>query len=339
MTPSTRSLLSILFALTSTLTPGPVFAHSHLSHIVINGALYHGYDPRNPVENPDINKTHNNPRPNYPDSVAWSYAAFDDGFVAPANYSHPDIICHISATSPKAHAPVRPGDLIHIQWNGWPVGHIGPILTYIAPCESQSGCAGVDKMMLRWTKIDESRPVLEVLPNNENLWDVEHGRAGMIGKRWATDVMIAANNSWQVMVPKGLTRGAYVMRHEIIALHFAAKRGGAQNYPVCFNLWVEGEKEGSVTLDSYDAREFYRDDHIGVWVNATAPALTSYIVPGPTMANWATPVPYAQQTSMLPRSDGTPVLVTRSTETVLWTAEVTPTTTGRAVRDKYHRNG
>ncbi|EAQ91520.1 hypothetical protein CHGG_03455 [Chaetomium globosum CBS 148.51] len=84
----------------------PALAHSHLAHILINGQLYHGFDPR----------------PNQSNSasrVGWWTSATDDGFVTPANYTHPDIICHRDGSSPSAHAPVRAGDRIHVQWNGW----------------------------------------------------------------------------------------------------------------------------------------------------------------------------------------------------------------------------
>ncbi|KAL2262363.1 hypothetical protein VTK26DRAFT_1546 [Humicola hyalothermophila] len=160
---------------------------------------------------------------------------------------------------------------------------------------------------------------------------------GIPGQKWATDVLVAANNSWQVEIPRGLERGPYVLRHEIVALHYAGRRGGAQNYPLCMNLWVEegGDDGGEkFELDAYDAMEFYKEDDAGILVNATA--LTSYVVPGPTVAAGATPVPYEEQRISLSRAPGTPVLVTRSTETVPFTAAATPTP-GRVGR--YQRRG
>jgi hypothetical protein len=53
------------------------------------------------------------------------------GFVSPANYSRPDIICHVGGTAPPAYGPVRAGDRIHMQWNGWPIGHVGPNLKHM----------------------------------------------------------------------------------------------------------------------------------------------------------------------------------------------------------------
>ncbi|KAK4034447.1 glycoside hydrolase [Parachaetomium inaequale] len=314
--PLLTTLLSLLALASTALT------HSHLAHILINGQLYHGFDPR-------PNQT------NAPSRVGWSSAAVDDGFVTPANYSHPDIICHIAGASPPAHAPVRAGDRIHVQWNGWPVGHIGPVLSYLAPCSglvgSETGCTGVDKTDLRWTKVDDSSPVLEFVKGAGI-------NGGVPGQRWATDVLIAANNSWQVAIPEGLAPGPYVLRHETIALHYAGKKDGAQNYPLCVNLWVEGgdvdSEAGGMEMDGFEATGFYKEDDKGVFLNVTA-GLKSYVVPGPTVAVGATPVPYAAQVASLSRVEGTPVVVTRSTETVPFTGGATPTA---RIRGRYDRS-
>lgn len=330
---STLTAASLLALLPATLLPSPSHAHSHLSHIIVNGQLYHGFDPRPGVPGGQTNGNH-------PARVGWSTAAADDGFVAPGNYTHPDIICHAGGASPPAHAPVRPGDRIHVQWNGWPVGHVGPVLSYLARCDgegAESGCAGVDKTALRWTKIDDSAPVL--VPSDHPGQGVGNGR--IPGGLWATDVLIAANNSWQVEVPRGLAEGPYVLRHEIIALHFAARRGGAQNYPLCINLWVEaGEADGGEArfeMDGYDARDFYRADDPGVLVNVSAAAMTRYAVPGPTLAAGAAPVPHAEQRISVVTAEGTPVVVLRGTMTAPFTAAATPTAAGR--RGRYPKRG
>ena len=313
-------VLTTLLTLLS-LTP-PSLAHSHLAHIIINGALYHGFDPRpNQI--------------NSPSRVGWATTATDDGFVTPANYSTPDIICHIGGTPPTAHAPVRAGDHIHVQWNGWPIGHVGPVLSYLARCDGEAGCGGVNKTELRWTKVDDSAPVMEISKGGAGEGATPFG---VPGYKWATDVLIASNNSWQVGIPAGLEPGPYVLRHEIIALHFAGKKDGAQNYPLCVNLWVEGGTEGAKKfgLDGFDARGFYKADDAGVLLNVTA-AMTTYVVPGPTVAVGAAPVPYAQQQLSTSRTEGTPVVVTRSTETAPFVAAATPTA-GRVKGRYYGRN-
>ncbi|KAK4638918.1 hypothetical protein QC761_703390 [Podospora bellae-mahoneyi] len=277
-------------------------AHSHLAHILVNGVLYNGFDPR-----PNI--------ANFPNRVGWSSSNADDGYVGPAEYASAEIICHKSGAPPSAHAPVRAGETVHIQWNGWPIGHVGPVLAYIAPClNTADGCGSVSKTNLRWTKLDDSDPVLA--PGEPGTWGSPAGK-------WATDVMIARNNSWQVEIPRGLKPGPYVLRHEIIALHYAKDKGGAQNYPVCMNLWVEAPVPAvpvpePFKLDSFDARGFYKETDEGILIDVSA-SLTGYVVPGPTVAPQARPVGHEQQRQMMSRANGTPVVVVRSTVTQKWT--------------------
>ncbi|KAK4447151.1 endoglucanase-4 [Podospora aff. communis PSN243] len=285
-----------LLAATS-LLPSAVLAHSNLAYIIINGSVYSGYDPR-----PG--------RPNSPARIAWSSANPDAGFVGPANYSTPEISCHLSAASTAAHAPVRAGDIIHMQWNGWPYNHPGPILSYLAPCVGTAdGCFSVNKSQLRWTKIDNSEPAL--IQQND-------GPPG----QWASHVLINNNNSWSVHVPSGLKPGPYVLRHEAIALHFAKDKGGAQNYPLCINLWVmEGRKgvEEFRTDRGVLGQELYKADDPGILIDVFK-TMTTYVVPGPSVAPGAEPLGHGQQRKSVSVRNGTPVRVV-GTRTVVWTQQ------------------
>ncbi|KAK4661325.1 LOW QUALITY PROTEIN: uncharacterized protein QC763_0101880 [Podospora pseudopauciseta] len=267
-------------------------AHSHLAHILVNGVLYNGFDPR-----PNI--------ANFPNRVGWSSSNADDGYVGPAEYASAEIICHKSGAPPSAHAPVRAGEKVHIQWNGWPIGHVGPVLAYIAPCLNTL----TDKPPL--TKLDDSDPVL--VPGEPGTWGSPAGK-------WATDVMIARNNSWQVEIPRGLKPGPYVLRHEIIALHFAKDKGGAQNYP-------------------FRCEGFYKETDEGILIDVST-SLTGYVVPGPTVAPQARPVGHEQQQQMMSRADGTPVVVVRSTVTQKWTGGAVKRTEAPVVnKGRYFRSG
>jgi cellulase len=262
-------------------------AHSHLSYLIINGLLYRGFDPSGRTKNPN-------------NTVGWSTTASDDGFVPPSNYTTPDIICHQSGTPPSAHAPVQAGDSIHVQWNGWPLSHHGPAMAYLAPClNTTNGCAGVDKTALLWSKIDNSAP---------GFLNETGGPPGL----WASDVLIASNNSWQVRIPSGLEPGPYVLRHELLALHFANQKAGAQNYPQCVNLWVTAGTRSSASLrltsGGVKATDMYKADDPGVFVDIYQ-NLTTYVIPGPTVVSGADPVPLPSQTKSMPTAAGTPVLV------------------------------
>lgn len=273
-------------------------AHSHIDYLLVNGVSYAGYIPQKGSQNPS-------------DTVGWSTTATDDGFVPPSNYTTPDIVCHRDGKPPRAHVPVSPGDRIHFQWNGWPLSHDGPVQSYLAPCDASTtnasdGCASVDKTKLEFFKIDDSAPVLL----NETGGPPGH---------WSTNVLIANNNSWLIQVPAGLTPGPYVLRHEIIALHYANKTNGAQNYPQCFNLWVKAPVEAMPGKNSKRnteevgmlATEMYHADDPGILIDIYK-NLTTYKIPGPTLAAIATRVPVASQTNMLSTAAGTPVLVAGS---------------------------
>ena len=297
MLPPIPSLV-VLFSLSTAL------AHSHVAYVLINGLHYPGHDPTGRTANP-------------PSAVGWSTTAADDGFVAPSGYTGRDIICHRDGAAPRAHAPVRAGDAVHVQWNGWPLSHRGPVLSYLAPCDTPTGCAGVrDPATLRFTKIDESFPAL-----------LEATGAGAgespppVG-RWATEVLIGANNSWQVGIPRGIKGGAYVLRHEIVALHYAGREDGAQNYPQCVNLWVEGDDGGGGAGEGVDLRgglpatELYGAEDPGVAVDIYGGGVRTYVIPGPTVVAGAEPVGMDGQSMSVLRGAGTPVVVVGGTRTV-----------------------
>jgi lytic cellulose monooxygenase (C1-hydroxylating) len=58
---------------------------------------------------------------------------------------------------------------------------------------------------------------------------------------WGTDQLIKENNTRTVTIPSDIKPGMYIVRHEIIGLHFAwhenkeKKTSGAQLYPTCLS--------------------------------------------------------------------------------------------------------
>lgn len=276
-----------------------VTAHSHVEYLLVNGVSYPGFIPKLGSANP-------------PKVIGWATTAMDDGFVPPSNYTQPDIVCHRGGTSSIAHVPVAPGDRVHFQWNGWPQSHNGPIQTYLAACDSSNtnasnGCASVDKTKLELFKMDDSAPAF---------LNDSGGPPGL----WATEVLIVNNNSWLIEIPTALAPGPYVLRHEIIALHYANTTNGAQNYPQCFNLWVTGPLDNttraahSSTGDPTGtlATNMYHEDEAGILVDIDR-AMTTYAIPGPALASNAVPIPVLSQTNMLSKAVETPVLVVGTT--------------------------
>lgn len=194
--------------------------------------------------------------------VAWSIPEDKDtGFVNPGNYSNPDIICHKGATPAQEYVTVAAGETVELQWTKWPESHHGPVMDYLANCNGD--CTTVEKTQLQFNKIDEQ---------GLESWTSQPGS-------WASDKLIAANNSWTVTVPESIAPGNYVLRHEIIALHSANNPDGAQNYPQCINLKVTGSGTDKLASGT-PGTALYTPKDAGILVNIYV-KLSSYIIPGP----------------------------------------------------------
>ncbi|KAF3068337.1 Endoglucanase-4 [Daldinia childiae] len=225
-----------------------VLAHSFVSNININRLSYDGFRPTEPDD--------------HPFAIGWSTTAFDQGYVNQTGYRTEEIICHRGAKNAKNHAPVSAGDIVHIQWNGWPESHKGPVLDYLASCGDS--CETVDKDTLRFFKINQ---------------------AGLIdGSKapglWGSDQLIANNNSWMVEIPRRIQPGFYILRTEIISLHNASREIGAQNYPQCINLQITGG--GTELPFGILGEELYDPDdpsmHLDIY-----DGISTYKIPGPTL--------------------------------------------------------
>ena len=234
--------------------------------------------------------------PPVPKLIGWSIPDDDSlGPVDPSNYTNPAIICHIEATPAPLTAPCQPGATVELQWNPWPEGHKGPVLTYLANCNGP--CESVDPTKLEFFKIQE----LGLLGS------APHLTPGY----WATDKLIEANTTWTVEIPKDIAPGNYVLRHELIALHSAHELDGAQNYPQCINLQIDGS--GTATPKGVPAMELYKPDDKGIHYNIWAPTLAAYTIPGP-------PLYTGQAGGSADMSGGSPVTSTVSSPTTSATA-------------------
>jgi len=63
---------------------------------------------------------------------------------------------------------------------------------------------------------------------------------------WGSDYLAKQGASWTVTIPAGLKPGEYLLRHEILGLHVAGTRMGAQFYPACVQIKVGGNGEKSL---------------------------------------------------------------------------------------------
>ncbi|KAL5361794.1 glycosyl hydrolase family 61-domain-containing protein [Aspergillus floccosus] len=224
-----------------------VAGHGYVTGAVVDGKYYAGYGVTSAPYSSDP-----------PATIGWSTTATDLGFVDGSEYSEPNIICHKDAKPGSISAEIAAGGKVELQWTEWPESHHGPVITYLANCNGD--CSSVDKTSLEFFKIDEK---------------------GLIeGNTWASDQLISNNNSWTVTIPSSIASGNYVLRHEIIGLHSAGNKDGAQNYPQCLNLKVTGG--GSDKPAGTLGTALYKDTDPGILVNIYQ-TLSSYVIPGPAL--------------------------------------------------------
>jgi cellulase len=83
---------------------------------------------------------------------------------------------------------------------------------------------------------DENTKVQDV-----EFFKIDEGTYDPKTRVWGTDQLIKDNSTRTVRIPSDLKPGTYVVRHEIIGLHFAwqenkqKKISGAQFYPTCLS--------------------------------------------------------------------------------------------------------
>ena len=195
-------------------------------------------------------------------SAGWKADNGDNGFATSLTDSN--IICHNNAVPGTQYVAVTAGSSIELQWTSWPDSHKGPMLDYLAPCGDD--CTTVDKTALQFTKIDEAGLV----------------DATSDPQVWASDKLIANNNTWVTTIPSSIAPGKYVLRHETIALHAAGDSNGAQAYPQCINLEVTGSGTNSLSSGTLGT-ELYTTTDAGILVNIYYPRLTAYDIPGPAV--------------------------------------------------------
>ena len=88
-----------------------------------------------------------------------------------------------------------------------------------------------------------------------------------------------------VTLPPSLAPGNYIIRFEIISLHFATVEGGAEFYPSCTQLQVGGSQKGLPTdgeLVTFPGA--YSDSDPGIYDQSQFDSSKEYIFPGPPVA-------------------------------------------------------
>ncbi|PSN65497.1 hypothetical protein BS50DRAFT_497298 [Corynespora cassiicola Philippines] len=174
--------------------------------------------------------------------------------------SSKDMTCNVggSTAAPKT-IEVKGGDKITFEWHHntrdaaddiIDGSHKGPVLTYIAPADS-NGEGDV------WLKLAES---------------------GYNAGKWAVTQLIEDRGKHSITLPD-LAAGEYILRPEIIALHEGNRVGGAQLYMECVQIKVTSS--GAVTLPAGVAIPgAYKSNDAGIHFDIYN-SFSSYPIPGP----------------------------------------------------------
>ncbi|KAG6816725.1 hypothetical protein H0H87_003585 [Tephrocybe sp. NHM501043] len=219
-------------------------AHGYVSKITIDRKVFKGYEPQSKKTNTIIRPISNQNPVKGADNV--------------------DINCGPGALPVNEAGEAKPGSKLSFQWSTTNSGShwihdTGPLLTYMASCE-QTSC---DSTKAKWFKIDQQ------------------GRKP--GGGWVQDDIMKGQPA-HVILPKTLAPGNYLIRHEIIALHVAQQRLGAEFYPSCAQLKISGAETGKPTeSELVHFPGAYTDDDPGI----LTPHLfdnNKYDFPGPPIA-------------------------------------------------------
>jgi hypothetical protein len=114
----------------------------------------------------------------------------------------PDMACGVNPTAPAIIAAARAGSEVQFHWNPWYISHLGPIITYMAQYEGQVERVNVNK--LSFFKVSEKGLAAD-------------------NKTWAVDEMMANGNVTSAVIPHDISPGSYILRHELIGLHYATE--------------------------------------------------------------------------------------------------------------------
>lgn len=234
-------------------------AHGYIETFTLDGVDYEGFRNWNP-----------NPSPN---AIGWSFTTPDEGPVI--DVSSPAMACREGSAPAQNYGTIAAGGEASFFWtsadkvinpDGWAVGHRGPIVTYIAPCNGD--CTTVDKTALRWTKIAEE--------------GIVSGTANVNGV-WATDKLRENGGVVSARIPANIAPGKYVIRNEIIALH-RAHLSEPEFYGQCGNIEVTGNGTDDLSSSGIVAALLYtKSDNIFGFDMYNGGSETSWAIPGPPL--------------------------------------------------------
>jgi len=263
-----------------------VAAHGYVRSINIDGTIYPGFNP------------HQDSRLGVKRIAFGFHTGWDnvDGIAAVLSADSLGIACNADPTIPGEMAEARAGSNITFRWTDWLPSHRGPITTYMAPYEGNISDVNVNK--LKFFKIDEAG----IFPN-EQFGKLTPEIPWSVKPNWATDKMVAANSTWTSTIPWDIKPGNYIVRHEVLSLHFASPHSNykyygivaPQFYPSCYNIRVTGNGTTTPAGVSFPGAYVSKDPAFvfDIYLNKT-----DYPIAGPTIYRPRGPAPLLEKNSL-----------------------------------------
>ncbi|KAH7305476.1 glycoside hydrolase [Stachybotrys elegans] len=194
------------FGIVCLLLPSLVAGHGYLKNIQVNGQLYPAWQ----VGSDDYIT---------PAPVRYARRILDNGPVI--DFTTKNLTCNQGGNIPsQGTISVKAGDKVTMIWDQWNSAHSGPVLDYIARCTNDDCSSFKGDTGNVWVKIGQ----LSYNPS--------------ANPKWASDFLRERGAKWDVVIPQNLAPGSYLLRHEILGLHVAGQRMGAQFYPSCTQIKV-----------------------------------------------------------------------------------------------------
>jgi len=133
--------------------------------------------------------------------------------------SSPDMACRFAPVKPPAlQAVARAGATVTYKWGEYYSSHKGPVITYMARVSTPNP----NPTTLDWFKIDE---------------DTYDTATHLFG----SDKLVNNKMVYTLKIPSNLKAGDYIIRHELVALHYALKDQGPEFYISCANIKILGD--------------------------------------------------------------------------------------------------
>jgi len=190
------------------------------------------------------------------------------------------ITCGAGAKNAALVAPVTAGSKMTMQWvahpgQAWP-HEMGPLITYMAKVPAGQTADKFNAAQGDFFKIQQT---------------------GQEGKGWAVAKQMKLGTNYEVTVPKAIENGDYIMRHEIIALHLADKKGGAEFYTSCYQLRVTGGTGSGAVTPTVKFPGAYSATDPGIFAPKVFDSGFKYQFPGPAIPKFAAGIASSNSTS------------------------------------------